>query len=189
MLQVSKLLAEATASRPCCSSARPRSNSTGTCARRAASTPPIRKAASSACSCRAAPWCAAATCWWRKTARWSSVIAAPQPVLVITHCSEHGTPFDLTRAAYHLGNRHVADRAQARPPEDRTRPRAGRACCATMHLIVREDARPFEPEGGAYAAQARRASAPRPAMVDHDTARPHDHALTCRRRCLRRLLH
>jgi urease accessory protein len=35
------------------------------------------------------------------------VIAAPQPVLVITHCSEHGTPFDLLRAAYHLGNRHV----------------------------------------------------------------------------------
>src|SRR5947207_15129571 len=25
------------------------------------------------------------------------VIAAPQPVLVITHCTEHGTPFDLTR--------------------------------------------------------------------------------------------
>jgi urease accessory protein len=35
------------------------------------------------------------------------VIAAPQPVLVITHCTEHGTPFDLLRAAYHLGNRHV----------------------------------------------------------------------------------
>ena len=34
-------------------------------------------------------------------------MAAPQPVLVITHCSEHGTPFDLVRAAYHLGNRHV----------------------------------------------------------------------------------
>ena len=29
------------------------------------------------------------------------VVAAPQPVLVITHCSHHGTPFDLTRAAYH----------------------------------------------------------------------------------------
>ncbi|HYP69935.1 MAG TPA: urease accessory protein UreE, partial [Variovorax sp.] len=26
------------------------------------------------------------------------VIAAPQPVLRITHCSAHGTPFDLTRA-------------------------------------------------------------------------------------------
>ena len=35
------------------------------------------------------------------------VIAAPQAVLVITHCSQHGTPFDLIRAAYHLGNRHV----------------------------------------------------------------------------------
>ena len=35
------------------------------------------------------------------------VVAAPQPVLVITPCSDHGSPFDLTRAAYHLGNRHV----------------------------------------------------------------------------------
>ncbi len=35
------------------------------------------------------------------------VIAAPQPVMVITACAQHGTPFDLTRAAYHLGNRHV----------------------------------------------------------------------------------
>ena len=35
------------------------------------------------------------------------VIAAPQAVLVITACADHGTPFDLTRAAYHLGNRHV----------------------------------------------------------------------------------
>ena len=35
------------------------------------------------------------------------VIAAPQPVLRITHCTQHGTPFDLIRAAYHLGNRHV----------------------------------------------------------------------------------
>ena len=56
-----------------------------------------------------------------------SVIAAPQPVLVITPCAEHGgAPFDLTRAAYHLGNRHVPIELQARPPEDRTRPRAGR---------------------------------------------------------------
>ena len=32
------------------------------------------------------------------------VLAAPQPVLVITACTQHGTAFDLTRAAYHLGN-------------------------------------------------------------------------------------
>src|SRR3954466_4311452 len=35
------------------------------------------------------------------------VLAAPQPVIVIRHCSEHGSAFDLLRAAYHLGNRHV----------------------------------------------------------------------------------
>ena len=35
------------------------------------------------------------------------MIAAPQPVLVITACADHGSLFDLTRAAYHLGNRHV----------------------------------------------------------------------------------
>ena len=36
------------------------------------------------------------------------VLAAPQPVLVVRPCAQHGSPFDLTRAAYHLGNRHVA---------------------------------------------------------------------------------
>lgn len=30
------------------------------------------------------------------------VIAAPQAVLRITHCPDHGSPFDLVRAAYHL---------------------------------------------------------------------------------------
>jgi urease accessory protein len=35
------------------------------------------------------------------------VHAAAQPVLVVRHCTEHGSPFDLMRAAYHLGNRHV----------------------------------------------------------------------------------
>lgn len=28
-------------------------------------------------------------------------------MLKITACAEHGTAFDLMRAAYHLGNRHV----------------------------------------------------------------------------------
>ena len=35
------------------------------------------------------------------------VQAAPQAVFKITPCAQHGTPFDLVRAAYHLGNRHV----------------------------------------------------------------------------------
>jgi urease accessory protein len=79
------------------------------------------------------------------------VLAAPQPVLVVKHCAEHGSPFDLMRAAYHLGNRHVqlelqADHLKLEPDHvlaDMLR---------HMHLIVSETRAPFEPEGGAYAA-------------------------------------
>src|SRR6187402_219844 len=35
------------------------------------------------------------------------VLATAQPVLRVSACPEHGTPMDLMRAAYHLGNRHV----------------------------------------------------------------------------------
>jgi urease accessory protein len=79
------------------------------------------------------------------------VLAAPQPVLVITHCSSHGTPFDLTRAAYHLGNRHVPIELQ--PDHLKIEPDHVLAdMLRAMHLIVTEQSLPFEPEGGAYAA-------------------------------------
>jgi urease accessory protein len=77
------------------------------------------------------------------------VIAAPQPVLVITHCAEHGTPFDLTRAAYHLGNRHVA--IELKPDHLKIEPDHVLAeMLRNMHLIVKEAQAAFEPEGGAY---------------------------------------
>jgi urease accessory protein len=80
------------------------------------------------------------------------VIAAPQPVLVITHCSEHGTPFDLTRAAYHLGNRHVP--IELKPDHLKIEPDHVLAdMLRAMHLIVKEDNAAFEPEGGAYSSQ------------------------------------
>jgi urease accessory protein len=77
------------------------------------------------------------------------VIAAPQPVLHISHCPQHGTPFDLTRAAYHLGNRHVpielrVDHLKIEPDHVLA------AMLRAMHLIVREDTLAFEPESGAY---------------------------------------
>ena len=77
------------------------------------------------------------------------VQAAPQAVLRITHCTAHGTPFDLTRAAYHLGNRHVpielqADHLKIEP--DHVLADMLRA----MHLIVNEVHESFEPENGAY---------------------------------------
>ena len=79
------------------------------------------------------------------------VNAAPQPVLVVTHCADHGTPFDLLRAAYHLGNRHVPlelqpDRLLLEP--DHVLADMLRA----QHLIVTEASGAFEPEGGAYGA-------------------------------------
>ena len=79
------------------------------------------------------------------------VQASPQALLVVRACAEHGSPFDLLRAAYHLGNRHVQlelqpDRLQLEPDHvlaDMLR---------QMHLIVTEEQAPFEPEAGAYAA-------------------------------------
>ena len=79
------------------------------------------------------------------------VEAAPQNVLVITPCSEHGSPFDLTRAAYHLGNRHVQIELQADHLKIEPDHVLGDMLRA-MHLTVRETQAAFEPEGGAYAA-------------------------------------
>ncbi len=81
------------------------------------------------------------------------VVAAPQAVLVVRPCSEHGTPFDLMRAAYHLGNRHV--QLQLAPDHLKLEPDHVLAdLLRAMHLIVREELSPFDPEGGAYAMQA-----------------------------------
>lgn len=79
------------------------------------------------------------------------VQAAPQPVLRITHCPQHGTPFDLVRAAYHLGNRHVPieirlDHLKIEP--DHVLADMLRA----LHLTVQAGDEPFEPEAGAYGA-------------------------------------
>lgn len=80
------------------------------------------------------------------------VLAAPQDVLRITHCTAHGTPFDLIRAAYHLGNRHVP--IELKPDHLKIEPDHVLAdMLRAMHLIVRPVAEAFEPEGGAYGAQ------------------------------------
>jgi urease accessory protein len=77
------------------------------------------------------------------------VVAAPQAVLKITPCANHGSPFDLIRAAYHLGNRHVPielqhDHLKIEP--DHVLAEMLRA----MHLIVNAVDEAFEPENGAY---------------------------------------
>lgn len=91
------------------------------------------------------------------------VLAAPQPVLRITHCAAHGSPFDLLRAAYHLGNRHVS--IELKPDHLQIEPDHVLAqMLRHMHLIVSETNAPFEPEAGAYAA-----------AHDHGHAHGHDH--------------
>ena len=102
------------------------------------------------------------------------VIAAPQPVLVITHCSAHGSPFDLLRAAYHLGNRHVP--IELKPDHLKIEPDHVLAdMLRSMHLIVREAQEGFEPEGGAYAAAGHHGHAHAHAHDDHEHHHGHGH--------------
>jgi urease accessory protein len=78
------------------------------------------------------------------------VRSAPQQVLRITHCINHGSPFDLIRAAYHLGNRHVP--IELKPDFLQIEPDHVLAdMLRAMHLIVNTVEAPFEPENGAYA--------------------------------------
>ena len=93
------------------------------------------------------------------------VLAAPQTVLRITACTAHGTAFDLTRAAYHLGNRHVP--IELKPDHLKIEPDHVLAdMLRAMHLIVHEVEEAFEPEGGAYSASG------------HAHGHAHEHAAT-----------
>lgn len=105
------------------------------------------------------------------------VIAAAQTVLVITTCPQHGTPFDLTRAAYHLGNRHVPIELQ--PDHLKIEPDHVLAdMLRAMHLTVTEAQTTFEPEGGAYAQGGHshgKAHDHGPGGHDHAHDHSHDH--------------
>jgi urease accessory protein len=98
------------------------------------------------------------------------VLAAAQPVLVVRHCPDHGTPSDLLKAAYHLGNRHVA--VELKPGHLKFEPDHVLAeMLRRMHLIVSEESSAFEPEGGAYGGGHGHADQ----AHDHDHDHDHDH--------------
>ena len=102
------------------------------------------------------------------------VIAAPQSVLKITHCTEHGTPYDLIRAAYHLGNRHVP--IELKPDHLKIEPDHVLAdMLRAMHLIVNAVDEAFEPENGAYATGGHGHGGHSHSHGDHDH-HAHDHA-------------
>ena len=107
------------------------------------------------------------------------VIAAPQTVLRITHCSAHGTPFDLLRAAYHLGSRHVP--IELKPDHLKIEPDDVLAdLLRAMHLIVNQVDEAFEPEGGTNSAggHPHQPAAPaKPAALSGPA--PHVHGPNC----------
>jgi urease accessory protein len=95
------------------------------------------------------------------------VRAAPQPVLVVRQ-GPQGAPGDLLRAAYHLGNRHVAvelktDHLKFEPDH------VLGEMLQRLHLTVSQALAPFEPEGGAYASHGGDAHS-------HDHGHGHAHA-------------
>ena len=99
------------------------------------------------------------------------VLAAPQSVLKITHCPNHGTAFDLIRAAYHLGNRHVPIELQ--PDHLKIEPDHVLAdMLRAMHLTVLAVNESFEPENGAYAKGGH--------THNHDGEPEHVHGPGCR---------
>jgi urease accessory protein len=105
------------------------------------------------------------------------VLAAPQAVLRITFDPAHGSAFDLTRAAYHLGNRHVpielqADHLKIEP--DHVLAEMLRA----MHLQVDAVDQAFEPESGAYGDHGGHAHGHHAHAHEdtHDHGHTHDHA-------------
>ena len=105
------------------------------------------------------------------------VRAAQQPLLVVRHCSEHGSPVDLMRAAYYLGNRHVALELQADHLKLEPDPVVADMLRA-MHLIVTEESAAFEPEAGAYAAEGGHAHGHGPGHGHDGHGHAHDHGQT-----------
>jgi urease accessory protein len=102
------------------------------------------------------------------------VIAAPQAVLRITPCAHHGSPFDLVRAAYHLGNRHVPIELQ--PDHLKIEPDHVLAdMLVAMHLIVKAVDEAFEPESGAYGQHGSHAGHAH-GHGHHEHGHGHDHA-------------
>ncbi|MBB3194372.1 urease accessory protein UreE [Roseateles terrae] len=102
------------------------------------------------------------------------VAAAPQPLLRITACTAHGSPFDLIRAAYHLGNRHV--QIELKPDHLKIEPDHVLAdMLRAMHLIVKPVDEAFEPENGAYAAGGHGHAPGHSHAHDHDHAHAHGH--------------
>jgi urease accessory protein len=91
------------------------------------------------------------------------VVAKPEPVVVVTALAG----FDLMRAVYHLGNRHVS--LQLAPESLRLEPDPVLEAMLTQlgGLELATATLPFEPETGAYRSVSH--------SHDHEHSHDHDH--------------
>lgn len=84
--------------------------------------------------------------------------AAPEPLIE----ANADTPLLFARAAYHLGNRHVAVQIVAEPGGGRLRFQSDHVLAemvSGLGCAVSETTAPFEPESGAYSGQHQHADA------------------------------
>ena len=77
------------------------------------------------------------------------VRAASEPLMLVRHCSEHGSPFDLVRAAYALGRRNVPLQLSVDHLKLQLDPVQASRLLREMHLVFSEANDVFEPEAGA----------------------------------------
>jgi urease accessory protein len=103
------------------------------------------------------------------------VLAAPEQLHRITPIAPHGSAFDLVRAAYHLGNRHVT--IELKPDHLHIEPDPVLAdMLRAMGLAVAEVTEPFEPENGAYGGHGAHGHGHgHDHDHDHDHGHGHDH--------------
>ena len=93
-----------------------------------------------------------------KDGRVVEVVAAAEALME----AQSADPLQLARAAYHLGNRHVAVQIVAEPGGGRLRFQADHVLAemvSGLGCAVSETTTPFEPESGAYSGQHQHADA------------------------------
>lgn len=99
-----------------------------------------------------------------------SIRAADERVTTLTH----ENPEEIARAAYHLGNRHVAlqvGKDWLRYLEDYVLDEM----VESLGMIIKHELAPFEPESGAYHGHAHSHSHGRSSENDHNHGHDHQH--------------
>ena len=103
------------------------------------------------------------------------VRAASEPLMLVRHCSEHGSPFDLVRAAYALGRRNVPLQLSVDHLKLQLDPVQASLLLREMHLIFSEANDVFEPEADALEVGKHEPVVATPVHV-HGPGCGHDHS-------------